>query len=276
MEAVLARASVLHRGFNVYHSRIDCLDVLRSVETLRPQWWSPQCSDFLQLASVAKGPLQLEQAGFQERRHPIIVVEGLDGVGKTLITRSLAERLGGVAVATPPSEFSAIRSTFRNQDEAVARAFYSAANYIAAEYILRASSLSLVVVDRWWCSTCAMALANRLTVDRLPPIGSGVLKWPEDLPQMDAGYLICVDEAVRVARIRKRAPEDAEEQRLSSQLPMRLAAMEAYRRTGLLMDINAPTYRAAVNDILAALTNAGISHKATPFTQKELDEVTIV
>lgn len=271
MPSIAALARTLHGGTNVYRSRLDCLKVLHTVEQSSPPppWWTPDCSNFVRQAESLSTPASSTAA----RQNPVIVVEGLDGTGKTLVTRTLAEKLSGVAMSTPPPQFAAIREIFRGQEEAVARAFYSAANYIAAAGILEASQSSAVVVDRWWCSTCAMALANGCSYDSLPPRGDAVYRWPADLPAPDAGFLLCVDEAVRVARIRRRAPEDAEERRLSSQSEMRRVAMEAYRRTNMLTEVAAPSYRVAVNTILRLLPDSGVTHFATAFTQAELDSI---
>ncbi|CAJ1015475.1 Thymidylate kinase, putative [Leishmania lindenbergi] len=269
MPSIAALSRTLHGGTSVYRSRLDSLKVLHAVAQSSPPWWTPSCSSFLRQAES----LSTSTSAASGRRHPVIVVEGLDGTGKTLITRTLAEKLSGMAVSTPPPQFAEVRETFRSQEEVVARAFYSAANYIAAEGILAASQSAVVVVDRWWCSTCAMALANAHNYDSLPPSGDAVYRWPEDLPAPDAGFLLCVDEAVRVARIRKRAPEDFEEQRLSSQSEMRRVAMEAYRRTNMLTEVAAPTYRVAVNSILRLLPESGVVHCAAAFTQAELDSI---
>ncbi|KPI87853.1 hypothetical protein ABL78_3080 [Leptomonas seymouri] len=279
MKSVVALANALHGGTNVYKSRQDCLNVLRAVEALRPAWWTASCSDFLQLTENAKASADpARRAGRSAssdstKRHAVVVVEGLDGTGKTLVTRTLAEKLHGVALCTPPTQFSVIREAFRYQDEAVARAFYSAANYVAAVDIFEAAQTSVVVVDRWWCSTCAMALANTLTVETLPPKGDAVYEWPADLAKPDAGFLLSVDEAVRVARIRKRSPEDDEERRLSAQSEMRRAALEAYARTNILSVVPAPSYRAAVNTILELLPKKGVAHRAVAFTEEELSSI---
>ncbi|KAK7194877.1 UMP-CMP kinase, mitochondrial [Novymonas esmeraldas] len=271
MSSIASLAQRLHGGTNVYRSRLDCLAVLRAVARSSPAWWTPSCTAFVDEAESLRSTAHASSPG--ARRHAIVLVEGLDGTGKTLITRTLAARLPGVALSTPPPQFAVLRETFRHEEEAVARAFYSAANYIAADAIVAAAQTSVVVVDRWWCSTCAMALANSCRYDALPPAGDVVYRWPEDLPSPDVGVLLSVDEAVRVARVRKRAPEDAEERRLSAQAEMRCVALEAYRRTAVLTEVDAPSYRAAVNSILRLLQARGIATEAELFTQAELDNI---
>ncbi|CCW64225.1 unnamed protein product [Phytomonas sp. EM1] len=272
MESLLALAKSFHKGFYVYRSKSDCLRVLRATQKLSLPWWNRRCTEFVE--TLESSIESVTDASFSSgTRQPIIVLEGLDGVGKTLISHTLASKLEGIPLHTPPSEWSDIRPLFLNQDNALLRAFYSGSNYIAASGILHAAQERVVVLDRWWCSTCAMALANQFTTRTLPPEGDAVYEWPSDLPKPNVGFYIFVDEQVRRARIRKRAPEDSEEQRLSAESEMRAAAAEAYRRTHLLHPIEAPNYRAAVNSILAFLTERGILHSGVPFTDSELREI---
>ncbi|KEG10161.1 UMP-CMP kinase 2, mitochondrial [Trypanosoma grayi] len=258
---------------SVYSSRAACVGVLRTVEQRRPAWWTPACTDFLRRVERLPPTGADDPAAAAPRSKVLLVVEGLDGVGKSLVTQSLVDRLGASAelLRTPDPALHDLREIFRAQDEDTSRAFYSAANYLAAWEALHATGQRrFIVFDRWWCSTCAMALANRCVKATLPPVGDAVYQWPRDLPTFDVGALLQVDESIRLERIRRRAPEDAEERRLSAQLEMRETAMEAYRRFGLLTEVHTPTYGVAVNSILALMTRRGVQHNATPFTAAEL------
>ncbi|RNF13052.1 UMP-CMP kinase 2, mitochondrial [Trypanosoma conorhini] len=251
----------------VYHSKAACVEALQAVERLRPSWWTPPCGEFLRRAE------RTPTVSAQSTEKILVVLEGLDGVGKSVVANSLLEKLGGSAMLlrTPGPAFSNIRELFRAQQEETARAFYCAANYLAAWDALHATQEHRIVLfDRWWCSTCAMALANRCTLATLPAAGDAVYRWPQDLPRFQLGVLLHVDERIRQARIRQRAPEDAEERRLSAQQEMRAVAMEAYRRFGLLTEVRVVTYGVAVNRILALMTEKGLPHSATPFTGEEL------
>ncbi|RNF10428.1 UMP-CMP kinase 2, mitochondrial [Trypanosoma rangeli] len=254
----------------VYHSKAACVEFLQAVERLRPSWWTPPCAEFLRRVECT--PTVSVQPG----EKILVVLEGLDGVGKSVVANSLLEKLGGSAtlLRTPDPGLSDIRKLFREQQEETVRAFYSAANYLAAWDALNAiQERRIVLFDRWWCSTCAMALANRCKLATLPVASDAVYRWPHDLPPFQLGVLLYVDEHIRQARIRQRAPEDAEERRLSAQQEMRAVAMEAYRRFGLLTDVQVATYGVAVNRILALMTEKGLPHSATPFTEEELAEM---
>ncbi|ORC91243.1 uncharacterized protein TM35_000062480 [Trypanosoma theileri] len=265
---------------SVFRNRATCVEVLQGVERLRPSWWTPSCTQFLRrventpsVSSTANIPLTSSSS---KEKKVLIVLEGLDGVGKSLVAQTLVKKLGDTAqlMRTPDPVYSDIRELFRVQDEHTARAFYSAANYLAAwDVFHRTDQRQFILFDRWWCSTCAMALANTCSLASLPPIGDEVYKWPQDLPRPDVGVFLYVEEHIRQARIRRRAPEDVEERRLREQQEMRAVAMEAYRRFGLLTEVHVSTYRAAVNDILALLTKRGVQHSAVPFTNAELAEI---
>lgn len=264
---LLHRIQGHHSGYNVYHSKEACLAALREIEKERTSWWSAECSAFVQ--SVAEAPV----VSSSPRRFPIIVIEGLDGVGKTTVVNSLIERLNGVLVRTPNPSLEGLRSLFRTQAEPISRAFYCGANYLAAPTMVSLAQEKPVVVDRWWCSTCAMSLASSCALpERLPPRGDAVYQWPSDLPRFEVGALLHVDEFTRRQRMKKRNDEHAEEALLAASESLRAAAMEAYQRFGLLDLVEVPNYRHAVNDILKLVhTKGGMEvPKSRMFTPDEL------
>lgn len=62
-----------------------------------------------------------------------VVIEGLDGTGKSTLAASLAGALGARLARCPPESLRSIRPIFDGIGcEAVERAFYTAGNYIAA------------------------------------------------------------------------------------------------------------------------------------------------
>ena len=94
-------------------------------------------------------------------RGRIIVVEGLDGVGKSTASKGLAERLGATHMWTPGPDLADIRATahavFGVSQEAI-QLFYAASVVVAGR---RAGELTEagvdVVIDRYWLSTMAYA-----------------------------------------------------------------------------------------------------------------------
>ena len=263
---VLQMAHALHRGFCIYHRKADCVAVLSALRATRPSWWDSECDEFL--TKVDRVPIVSRQS---HHTYPIIGVEGLDGVGKTTITKDLAEKLGGALVRTPHPQLEPLRAKFRRLDEPLARAFYCGANYLAAPETLELTRKQPVVVDRWWCSTCAMALSREGNPSRLPPAGDPVYEWPRDLPTMSLGILLDVDEAIRIGRMKKRGDEIEEEKKLAANEGLRRAAMLAYRNMNVLENVNAPNYKSAVNDILDLLeTKVKFTHNVKKYSAEEV------
>lgn len=84
-------------------------------------------------------------------RHPIIVIEGPDGVGKTTLAEAIVKDIGG----------KVLHLTYRYPDRM--HQYHTAAMY----HVIRAATQGPVVLDRWWASELAYASVYR-----------GGSKWP--------------------------------------------------------------------------------------------------
>merc|ERR1711962_575300 len=71
--------------------------------------------------------------------HPFIVVEDLDGTGKSTLSKNLAKYLNGIQMGTPPPSISGIRGHFDNFPQLYRRSFYALGNYIAAQQVVEHS-----------------------------------------------------------------------------------------------------------------------------------------
>lgn len=93
-----------------------------------------------------------------------VVIEGLDGTGKSTLCRMLAHRLGAVSMATPLPELAGIRAladgTF--DIDPLARKCWYAAHVAAASARVRQylEQRKNVVMDRYWLSTLAYSAAD--------------------------------------------------------------------------------------------------------------------
>lgn len=153
----------------------------------------------------------------------IVLVEGLDGSGKSTLVKSLADQEYSIngsscaahSVRTPPVSASAVRHVFDTCDSLVTRAFYAASNYIL-QYEMRLISdkdpMALFFVDRWHASTCAYSVGwvtqsgGATTVNELE---SSIFAWPSDLDVPDLMIVLNVDHGVRRARIQYRGDVNA-------------------------------------------------------------------
>lgn len=98
-----------------------------------------------------------ERPLIQTRSVPLIVVEGIDGTGKTTVSAQLAARIGAVHIATPLVVIDEVRAPLEQvfkRELASATVFWAACNMAsseAAERIL--ASGRPVVLTRYWAST---------------------------------------------------------------------------------------------------------------------------
>uniref|UniRef100_UPI0037E9AD5B UMP-CMP kinase 2, mitochondrial n=1 Tax=Semicossyphus pulcher TaxID=241346 RepID=UPI0037E9AD5B len=164
---------------------------------------------------------------------PVIVIEGLDATGKTTLTESLRDSLGAALLRSPPQCLSPSRACFDREPPLIRRAFYALGNYITAEEIGREGMKTPVIVDRFWHSTAAYAIATAVSgaVCNLPAEGSEVYCWPTDLLQPSLVVLLTLDPEERKRRLRGRGQgETEEEQELDHNQLFRLKVEEAYRR----------------------------------------------
>uniref|UniRef100_A0A8C3RK65 UMP-CMP kinase 2, mitochondrial n=1 Tax=Chelydra serpentina TaxID=8475 RepID=A0A8C3RK65_CHESE len=164
---------------------------------------------------------------------PVIVIEGLDATGKTTVTQSVKDSLNALLLRSPPACVSPWRKTFDDEPTLIRRAFYALGNYIVASEIAKASTESPVVVDRYWHSTAAYAIATEISgkVQNLPPTHHEVYQWPEDLLKPDLVLLLTVSPEERIRRLQGRGLEKTEEEtELEANSLFRQKVEESYKR----------------------------------------------
>ncbi|XP_029973985.1 UMP-CMP kinase 2, mitochondrial-like [Salarias fasciatus] len=164
---------------------------------------------------------------------PVLVVEGLDATGKTTLTESLRDALGAVLLRSPPQSLAPWRALFDREPPLLRRAFYAVGNYVTAEQAGQQAMKTPVVVDRFWHSTAAYAIATAVSgpPSGLPDPGSEVYRWPADLLRPSLVVLLTLDPEERRRRLRDRGQGKTEEERqLDHNQLFRLRVEEAYRR----------------------------------------------
>jgi dTMP kinase len=86
-----------------------------------------------------------------------IVIEGLDGTGKSTTAKTLAKALGGKFLTTPLDKFKAVRPELEKiyGDESLARQlFYTSTAVCSSNRVLEElAKHRCVVIDRYWLST---------------------------------------------------------------------------------------------------------------------------
>ncbi|XP_028842723.1 UMP-CMP kinase 2, mitochondrial isoform X1 [Denticeps clupeoides] len=166
-------------------------------------------------------------------KFPVIVIEGLDATGKTTLTDSLKGAMGAVLLKSPPQVLAPFRQLFDAEPPLIRRAFYALGNYITARQIARESEKAPVIVDRFWHSTAAYAIATAVSgkVGNLPGLGSEVYQWPGDLLKPSLVLLLSVSPEERLRRLSGRGLEKTvEEAELEANHLFRQKVEEAYMR----------------------------------------------
>ena len=95
-----------------------------------------------------------------------LVLEGIDGSGKSDVAQKLADKLGGIVYATPPEKYRKLRKSIDSQGDLQRHYdFYREAITLASEEIRALiSSGNTVICDRYWFSTIAYHRAGGMVL----------------------------------------------------------------------------------------------------------------
>ena len=144
--------------------------------------------------------------------HPVILVEGLDGVGKSTLVDSLATKLNASLISSPPKMSDPLverdlRVRMDQTESSTRREYYRSGNFYASMLIEEARKHGPVILDRYWPSTASFA-----ALDDRPPQWEPIGVWPIGLVEPDIMILLTVDEKNRLKRMARRGLAMTEEE----------------------------------------------------------------
>ena len=158
----------------------------------------------------------------------LIVIEGLDGTGKSTLISSLCKQLDATLISTPPEMFDSrifegeLREFFDATEQSRRREYYRSANFLASELALIALEKSHVIMDRYWPSTAAFS-----AMDESNPEWEELGTFPKGFVRPDTIILLTVSEEERENRLKNRDELRTDEEiRLSSQKENRQRVLE--------------------------------------------------
>ena len=134
-----------------------------------------------------------------------IVIEGLDGIGKSTVVEYLTNYYDAKLIATPPNIIKPFRSIFANDNNTDIRfTYYMVGNFIAGEEIKQTLNFCHnVVMYRFYASTISYIMGK--SDEELPNIADNVYSWPKDLYKPEYMFLLTMDESDRVERLINRS-----------------------------------------------------------------------
>ena len=97
----------------------------------------------------------------------LIVIDGIDGVGKTTTAKLLANKLNGIYFPTPNEQVKGIRDYFGQGNKTAKYLFYLGALINSSEEIFQLLYANNVVVDRYLASTICYHRVLGVAVDRI-------------------------------------------------------------------------------------------------------------
>ena len=130
------------------------------------------------------------------KSYPLILIEGLNGVGKSTQVQELSKILSAQIISTPqfledplfPKQDLRIRM-YSSECE-IRREHYRNANFYASDKAKQLLNNGPVILDRYWCSTAAYS-----AMDDNPPKWKDVGLWPTGLVVPDIVFLLTADES---------------------------------------------------------------------------------
>lgn len=133
-------------------------------------------------------------------KFPLIVLEGLDGCGKTNFSYSFAKENGCFRWGCPPKSIRHLREFFTTHME-FTLPYYILGNYIAGNEIANLLQKKPVILDRYWYSTVVTPAAQKYIQENKTLFSDATFSvWPKYLLRPTNIIFMDIDEELRLKR----------------------------------------------------------------------------
>lgn len=133
-----------------------------------------------------------------------IVIEGLDGSGKSTVAQGLAKTLNGIYYKTPPEEYAPIRFQVDNCGNRDAQLYYYLSSIFFASTQIQQllNQRKIVVCDRYYHTT--IITYKDVLEDTFPDIKDNLFNLIKRFQTPDFVFLLTASKEVRAKRMQKR------------------------------------------------------------------------
>jgi dTMP kinase len=173
-----------------------------------------------------------------------IVIEGMDGVGKTTITKLLAKSLNAITYKIPPLELNSIRDTIDNSNKYAKFFYYLSATYYTSWNIqLSIKAGKSVVCDRYYQTTLSAYDDEVVNLVKREQI-------IDKLYKPDFCFLLTVSEEERIKRLNSRGYLSNDDIESIDNKVLREAQMSKYYQMDMIqIDTTGKTEQNIVDEI---------------------------
>uniref|UniRef100_A0A1B6KY03 Uncharacterized protein n=1 Tax=Graphocephala atropunctata TaxID=36148 RepID=A0A1B6KY03_9HEMI len=175
-------------GYGVWYNVKDILKVFKQGEFVTMPGIRAVTSTYEEL--VGQPPYNYTVDPPLKKRFPFIAIEGNHRDSRIIIGKELANYLQATYLGNPPRSMVPLRKLFDREKGMIRKAYFSLCMYVGAHHVRETWMREPVVTTGYWLDQAAFSIAQRFTLETLPPPGSPVYQWPDDLVRPDVAFFL--------------------------------------------------------------------------------------
>lgn len=174
-------------GFGVYYSKDTVLNILQQGNYIRLPCVRALLTTFEEQMR-AGNPEDQADVDFNNRQ-PYYIVESTHRRTRVLVSKMLASYLHGWYMPHPPRPLDTLQLMFNRQGGYLKKLYYSLSMYVGSKRVRELWKERAVVSTSTWLDQAAFSIAQSFG-GNLPPPGSDVYQWPEDMVKPDIAFFL--------------------------------------------------------------------------------------